>query len=125
MHILADTNAWLYSIRNKVDLIRLSKKEFLKILVPDLVFNELEKISLESEKGKFRKDARLVLDIIEAKNLERVKIERKGSVDNSILRFAVDNECAVLTNDKIFKQKLKKKGVKVYFLRQGRILAGG
>jgi hypothetical protein len=76
------------------------------------VKDELEALSSSN------RDARAALKL-----LERVKIVHKdGPVDEALLGIASPHDI-ICTNDKVLKEKIRRKGAPVIYLRQGRLLA--
>ena len=120
--ILVDTNAWIYAVKNKVDIQQAIKKTFgiAGIYVPNVVLDELEELSKKAKKGSDKHSARLALQIIKHKRLPQPKLT--GFADTAIADWAVKNNGSVLTNDIELKIKLKKLKVKAYCLRQKKMI---
>ena len=97
-------------IELKIDLFReleLCCDFRYQIVVPEEVVSELNKIQLE-QRGKFKRAAKLVLDIIKAKKLPLVKTEQKFlSVDDLLVDYS-QHSSLVLTQDVILKKRLMK-----------------
>jgi len=120
MRIVVDTNALIYAAENKIDLFLLLKGN--KIIIPNLVLEELQIISKAAKKASDKKAAFLALKILECGAFEMVKLE--GSTDKAILEFAKSRYASVLTNDLAFKKRLKQAGVKVLHIRQKKYIDG-
>lgn len=120
--VLVDTNAWIYAVKNKVDIQVLIKKKFgiAGIYTPNVVLAELEELSKKAKKGADRAIAKLAVQIIKQKRIPQPKLS--GFADTAIADWAVENKGSVLTNDVELKIKLKKLGVKVYCIRQKRLI---
>jgi len=120
--ILVDTNVWIYAVKNKVDVQQLLKKKFglIGIYAPNVVLKELKELETKAEKGADKEAARLALKIIKEKKIPQPKLA--GFADSAIIEWAVKNKGAVLTNDVELKLRLKKLGVKVYCLRQRKMI---
>ncbi|MBD3263379.1 hypothetical protein GF374_03300 [Candidatus Woesearchaeota archaeon] len=120
--ILVDTNIWIYGVKNSVDIQQLIKKKFglAGIYTPNVVLKELKQISEKAEKGTDRKAARVALQIIRDKKIPEPQLS--GFADSAITKWAVEEKGSVLTNDFELKNKLKKVKVKVYCLRQGKLI---
>jgi len=97
MKILFDTNSIIYCLEKKVDLINYFEERNYKILLFDIILNELEKVNAKKHK--------LFLDIINNKKIEIIKTQ-DGHPDEILTNYAQEKNCAILTNDKILKKKL-------------------
>lgn len=117
-----DTNIWIYAAKNKVDLQELLKREFgmPAIYIPNSIITELKKIK-DSGKKEDGQAAWLALQIIENKKLPIIKLG-EGHTDNLIAHWALKNNAHVITNDLKFRYMLKEYGLRVYCLRQKRLL---
>ena len=117
-----DTNVWVYAVNYKIDIQELLRREFgtPTIYVPDSVTRELKKIK-DSGKQTDSKSAWIALQIIDTKKLPIIKLG-EGHTDTKIAEWAVKNNSSVVTNDLEFRYMLKEYGVKVYCLRQKRLL---
>ena len=85
------------------------------ILSPTL--EELKKFA-RSKSVKISKQALLGLKLAEKCTIINVEREYDESNDDAILRAALKIKCAVATNDRKLRQKLRDVGVPVVFLRQ-------
>jgi rRNA-processing protein FCF1 len=114
MKVVIDTNALIYAAENKIDLFRLLKGN--KIIIPNLVLEELQLISRAAKKASDKKAAFLALKILEYSSFETVKLS--GATDEAMAKFAKKEDSAVLTNDLILIKKLKAMGIRVLHIRQ-------
>ena len=110
--ILLDTNMLLAVVQFKADVF--SSKSFTLSSCID----ELEKIS--KEKSKAGMSAKLILELLNKKKFPVSATDKKG--DTAIIDYASKRGCAVATNDKELIEKLKQRKVKVYRLRQKKML---
>jgi rRNA-processing protein FCF1 len=114
--ILLDTNFILSCIRNKFDLFEELNFRGYKIIIPDQIINEIEKIKVSVKKLRFRKEAELALKIIQKNNFKNILIEGKN-VDNAIVNYARQYpNLTIATLDNEIQKKLKKKN-KIMILR--------
>ena len=120
--IILDTNFLLIPIQFKVDIFSEISRicEFnYKLKIFEQSISELKNI-IEKQKGKDRKAAQFALKIINEKNLELIKSEKKD-VDYLILKNITKDDI-VATQDLILKRKLHDKNVSVIILRQKKYL---
>ena len=112
MRIILDTNFLIDCIRFKIDL----KSELAgnELFVLNSIISEIEKIT---ERGtKESSIAKLALDFIKRKDLKILKPKEKNT-DLSLLNYS-KRGYAIATHDKVLKNKIKKSGEKVIFIRQ-------
>lgn len=123
MEILIDANALIYAGEGKIDLFNLIKDHFpqAEVIVPEEVIEEVKTVREKAKKGRSRKAASLILQIINGKAIKEISLG-KGEVDDLLLEEALRRKAAVLTSDKHLKRKLKKAGVETIYLKQKRIL---
>lgn len=123
MEIIIDTNTLIYSAKEKNDLFALINERYphAKIIIPEEVLKEVEKIKEFADKFKERKAASLILQILEIKNFKKIKMG-EGLVDDRLIKEGLSRNAYVLTADKFLKGKLKKAGVKTMYLKQKRII---
>ncbi len=121
MKIMFDTNFCMVPFEFKVDIIdelnRIMPEKF-EILIPDLVIFELKKIS--EGKGKRAIAAKSALEFIKKFKIE--KVEKRGSVDDSIVYHAKERGYVLATQDKEMKKLARKLGVPVITMRQKKYL---
>ncbi len=122
--IILDTNVLIYGAKKGIDLREAIKNLDIpkpRIIIPDVVISELEKLKETAKKGSDKEAAKLALSIIEK---SRLKIQKmgEGHVDYLIGSWAQKNGASVVTNDASFTIKLKELGVPTYSLRQKKYL---
>lgn len=107
---LVDTNVLIYCVENSINLLSESSKilELKRIFVPTSVDTELSGLALSN------RNAALAIEI--HKGIPR--ISNSGSGDEAIVRAAQENGCAVITNDRELKRKLKDMKIPTYSLRK-------
>lgn len=116
--VVLDTNFILIPFQFGVDI----KAELDRVLdfnyelcTLDGVLRELESIS--KEKSKNGRDARVSLEMAKDLNI----IPANGDVDDALLTLA-SKDTIICTNDKILKDKIKRKGAPLIYLRQKKYL---
>ena len=105
MKILIDTNFILSAIKFKIRLPG-------DILIPSSVLHELRIIAQRKSVTGAR--ARAALMLLENKKI----VNTHGNADKAILKYSIDNNCAVATNDKKLIKALKASGIKIIRIRQ-------
>ncbi|GBE55201.1 Fcf1 [archaeon BMS3Bbin15] len=113
--VALDTNFLLLPFQLRVD-IEEQLEELLPgadIYVPSSVIRELIGLS----HGKMKRDAKLALEL--AKRYKVVKTEAGG--DEALVELA-EKDYVIATNDKLLKEKIRKMGKAVIFLRQEKLL---
>jgi len=115
MKVILDTNFLIDCIRFKIDL----KKELVgnEMFVLDAVIFEIGKIAKRGTKESSL--AKLALEFI-AKNNFKILETDKRDADESLLAYSKDY--AIATHDKTLKNKLKKAGAKIIYIRQKKYL---
>ncbi|RLI01483.1 ribonuclease VapC [Candidatus Bathyarchaeota archaeon] len=105
---IIDTNAFIYSFLQKVNLFEELKEYGIhSFLVTSKVVKELEE--LKKEGGKTKIAASVSLDLIK-KRCSVIEISNK-SADESLLSIAKQQNCVLITNDKRLKKIAKKNGI--------------
>jgi len=122
MEIVIDTNALIYAAKYKIDIIKAIRQALgiTGVYVPNLVVNELRNLSKNADK-KADKDAAWLAYQIVTKN-KITELDLSGKTDEAIMAYAVGHGASVLTNDTMLKFKLKQLGVKVYNIRQKKLV---
>jgi len=107
----------------KVDIFeeikRIMEEEY-ELIVFDSIIKELEKIA--KSKGKDAMAAKTALGLIKKKDV-KIVITHDKIVDDTIA--AADDNTIVATNDKVLKEKLKNKNIKIIYLRNKKYLEIG
>jgi rRNA-processing protein FCF1 len=119
--VILDTNFLIDLVKFKIDLDEIGNlvDEPYKLLVPNLVINELIKIS--STKTKHSRGASLALEMVKLRDIDILACE-KTSVDEAIVNTA-DKDTMVATNDRELRKRLKRLGIKTIYLRARKHLA--
>ena len=114
MKIILDTNFLIDCIRFKIDV----KSELAgnELFVLDSIVFEIEKIT--KRRTKESSLAKLALDYIKRKDLKTFKSKEKNT-DMSLLNYSKKGY-VIATHDRVLKNKIKKIGKKVIFIRQKR-----
>ena len=104
--VLVDTNFIINCVRNKIDFFDEIRSIGLKVILPQEIIKELEKIANSKKKLHFRRDAEIALKLIKMNKHEEINLERKN-VDLGIIHFANKNKGTIVaTFDKELSQKL-------------------
>jgi hypothetical protein len=120
LKILLDSNAFFTPLQFKIDIFEeletLLNKRFEPVLLSP-VRQELEKLSKDNSL-QTRKNATFALKL--AEKCEVVTIEGTGldNVDDVIIKVARGGGCAVFTNDRQLRKKLRDINVPVIYVRQ-------
>jgi len=111
MKIILDTNFLIDCIRFKIDI----KSELAgnDLFVLDSVIFEIGKIAKRGTKESSL--AKLALEFIAKNNLKLLETGKKDA-DESLLAYSKDY--AIATHDRVLKNKLKKLGAKLIYIRQ-------
>lgn len=91
-----------------------------KLVVPDFVINELNGIK-KGSRGKNKIAASIALKIAKSYpvELKHIELEPEEKVDDALIRISK----VLCTNDRELREKARKKGVTVVYLRQRKYLA--
>lgn len=104
--VLLDTNFILSCVRKKIDFFHEIKFLGMKIVIPNEVIRELEKLT-EKGKTKFREESKLALNLLKKNSFEKTDLGIKN-VDNGIVKFAKENpDFIIATLDKEIQKKIK------------------
>jgi rRNA-processing protein FCF1 len=120
LKIILDSNAFFTPLQFKVDIFEelktLLNRRFEPVLLSQ-VRQELERLSKQGS-AQMRKNAAFALKL--AEKCEVVTIEKTGTdnVDDVIIMVASKGGCAVFTNDRQLKKKLRDINVPVIYVRQ-------
>jgi len=112
MKVILDTNFLIDCIRFKIDI----GSELIgnEMFVLESIVFEIEKITKRGTKESSL--AKIALDYIKRKGLKVLKSKEKNT-DLSLLKYSKKGY-AIATQDRILKNKLKKAGGKVIYIRQ-------
>jgi rRNA-processing protein FCF1 len=116
--LLVDTNFLLIPVRFKVDIFTESQNavnDLVEFYVSSRVLDEIQ-ILKERSKGSFVRELKLAERL--AENCEVIQDSSKAQVDQSLINLALENEMVLGTADAELRQKARKAGVKVVYLRQ-------
>ena len=120
--IILDTNFLTIPYQFNVDIFeeidRIMEEDY-ELITLDKVLEELKRM----KKGKDAIAARIGLELIEKKNIKVINTDEK-KVDNAIVKLA-NKDMIVATNDRVLREKLKNKNVKVLYLRSKKHLEMG
>ena len=119
LKIILDSNAFFVPLQFKIDIVEelktlLNKRHELVLLSP--VKQELERLVNEGP-PQTRKNAVYALKLAEKCKLVNVE-DHETPVDDVIMEAARKGNCAVFTNDKQLKKKLRDINVPVIYVRQ-------
>jgi hypothetical protein len=120
--IILDTNFLMIPYQFNVDIFKEIERvieEGYELITLDSVVKELNR--MKKSRGEDAIAARVALELIKKKNVKVIKTKEK-KVDNTIIKLAGKNTI-VATNDKVLREKLKNKNVKVLYLRSRKRLA--
>jgi len=118
--IILDTNFLFIPSQFHLDIFEELNRvvgQRIEPLVLSPTLEELQKFA-RSKSVKISKQALLGLKLAEKCTIINVEREYDESNDDAILRAALKIKCAVATNDRKLRQKLRDVGVPVVFLRQ-------
>ncbi|MDR3223384.1 MAG: twitching motility protein PilT [Methanobrevibacter sp.] len=105
-----------------VDIITELEKTLpsFKLIVPSFIINELSGLK-KNKKAKIRVNAELAIKITKSPmiTIKNISLKNNESVDNGLLRVSK----VLATNDKKLKEKARKKGISIVYLRQRKYLA--
>jgi rRNA-processing protein FCF1 len=122
--VLLDTNFLLAPHRFHVDIFSETEatlKDKVEFVVTSTVIDEINRL-IQKSNPKFQKELRFAKTIAKQCKILDVVLEPGESVDDNILRVAIENQYIVATSDIIFRRKLRKAGVRTLVLRQKRYI---
>lgn len=119
--VLLDTNILIYSAERPFDIEQqLNAAGFSNIKVPQVVLDELEKISLRGGRRKVCRFAKLALEIAKRFEIIRFKSDA-GDADSQLIHAAMDTRYIVATADAAVRRRLRLEGLPVIFPKDGRL----
>lgn len=120
--VVIDTNFFMVPFQFNVDIIDELKKVLpsYKLTTPIFVINELKGLK-RNNKGKIRLNANLALKLANSSNIEikDISLNDNETVDDALLRVSE----VLATNDIELKNRAKKRGITVAYLRQKKYIA--
>ncbi len=120
--VVIDTNFFMVPFQFNVDVIDELEKVLpsYKLTTPIFVINELKGLK-RNNKGKIRLNADLALKLANSSNIEikDISLENNETVDDALLRVSE----VLATNDIELKNRAKKRGITVAYLRQKKYIA--
>ena len=121
MNILCDTSFLMVLVTKPIKLldsiiIRYGKINFQ---IPDVVIDEL-KIHAKKRSYKRSQIAKTALEV--TKGFEIVHTTKSNYTDDSIIDYAINHKCAVVTLDKNLIQRLISSNILVFSLRNNKLL---
>jgi uncharacterized protein len=121
MNILCDTSFLMVLVTKPIKLLDTIVIHYGKInfLVPDVVIEEL-KILVNKASYKTSQMAKTVLEV--TKGFEIVNTKKSNYTDDSIIDYAINYKCAVVTMDKNLIKRLISSKVMVFSLRNNQLL---
>jgi rRNA-processing protein FCF1 len=120
--IILDTNFLLIPIQFKLDIFSEIDRICLfkyKLYIIDKTIDELKEI-IKNQKGKHKLAAKIALQLIKKKNINKIKT-KQGKVDDLILD-SLDKDTILATQDELLRKKALKKGTKLIVLRAKKYL---
>ena len=120
--VVIDTNFFMVPFQFNVDII--TELENLlpsyKLTTPSFVINELKGLK-RNNKGKVRLNANLALKLVNSSKVEikDIPVLENEAVDDGLLRVSE----VLATNDIILKNRAKKNGITIVYLRQKKYIA--
>jgi rRNA-processing protein FCF1 len=120
LKVILDSNALFTPLQFKVDIFEelqtLLNRRFEPVLLSP-VRQELERLSKESS-PQMRKNAAFALKLAEKCKIVMMNQTGADKVDDVIIKVASGGGCAVFTNDKQLRKKLRDINVPVIYVRQ-------
>jgi len=120
LKVILDSNALFTPLQFKIDIFEelktLLNRRFEPVLLSP-VRQELERLSKESS-PQMRKNAALALKLVEKCKVVVIDETGTDNVDDAITKVASRGRCAVFTNDRQLKKKLRDINVPVIYVRQ-------
>lgn len=117
--VILDSNFLFIPFQFQIDILEELEKLIGRFepVVLSTTMEELEKLSRERS-SKARREALSALKITERCRIVKVKRDPAETYDDVILRTARNWNCAVATNDRDLRKRLRKEAVPVIYLRQ-------
>ncbi len=126
--VILDSNFLMSPAQFNIDIFEEMEKTLnqrIEAVIPSPVYDELKQVSI-GRRVKQARQAKQALKLAKKAKIVQVDIEPYESVDDLIVRLAIDWNCLVATNDSELRKKLKKKKASVMYLRQkSRLMVDG
>ncbi len=116
MRVILDTNFLMAATQFKTNIF--SGLRGHKVFVSRNIIRELNELS--SKKGKNAKAAKIALQLIKRKGL-KVLISKERNTDKSLIQYS-KRGYVIATQDRALRDKIKKSGAKVIYIRQKKYL---
>jgi len=120
LKIILDSNALFIPLQFKIDIfeeLRTLLNVNLEFILLSPILDEL-KLLAEKRSPKMRKNASYALKLVEKCKLVNVDKGFLGSPDDAIIEAARKGNCAVFTNDRELRKRLRNINVPVIYVRQ-------
>ena len=118
--VILDANFLFIPIQFNIDIFdeleRILNRRFVSIVLSSTV-KELKGLT-ESKSLKTQKQAENALKLVEKCEFVSVKKNCNETFDDVIVRISTEWKCAVATNDRILRKRLRQKAVPVVYMRQ-------
>ena len=118
--VILDTNFLFIPLKFKVDIF--SELERLYGVMPTCIITSatLEELGYLKigAKSSFLKEVKFAQRLVQRCKVVDIEARTKEKVDDLILRYAIETRYPVATNDIELKEKLRKQGLVVIYLRQ-------
>lgn len=123
--IILDTNFLFVPFQFHLDIFEELNRLCVQRIEPLILSSTLEELQKLVKSHSVKKSKQALLGLKLAEKCRVVKIERENdeSNDDVILKAAVEMNCAVATNDRELRRKLRNADLPVVFLRQRSTLA--
>lgn len=106
--IILDTNALVYSLRQRIDLHKFISEE---IGIPSSVLDELKRLSTTNVNAK--------LALVLVKSFKILPVDKQG--DDGVIEAAIRYGGSVLTNDWALRKRLKERNITTTTITDGEV----
>lgn len=118
--VILDSNFLFVPLRFGVDIFEELQRLLgspLRCIVPTPIIKELQALKSEA-KPSLQKEIDFALDLTDRCEIMEASLSQGETVDEFIIRVALETGYLVATNDAELRRRLKKVGVSVIYLRQ-------
>lgn len=118
--VILDSNFLFIPHRFRVDIFEELRRLLgrnVRCIVTTPIIDELKLLGSEA-KPSFRRDVDFALGFMDSCDVMDESLDPGETVDDSILRIALERRFTVATNDAELRKRLRKVGIPVVFLRQ-------